>query len=138
MAHENKIKHLEFAQLAITRMAANSFLLKAWTVTLVAALFAFAAKDSNERFVFIAFLPVLAFWLLDGFYLHQERLYRALYDKIRTLPEDQIDYSMDTREFASVWTSWPRSVVSSTLTMFYGTTVTVLSIVMIGVLYGGS
>ncbi len=31
---EQKIKHLEFIQAAINRMAGNSFLLKGWTVTL--------------------------------------------------------------------------------------------------------
>jgi hypothetical protein len=34
------VKHLEFIQNAITRMATNSFWLKGWAVTLVAATFA--------------------------------------------------------------------------------------------------
>ena len=34
----SKEKHLEFVQSAINRMASNSFLLKAWSVTLVGAL----------------------------------------------------------------------------------------------------
>lgn len=41
---ENKLKHLDFLQLVITRMNVNSFSLKGWAVTLVSALFAFAAK----------------------------------------------------------------------------------------------
>lgn len=43
---ENKQKHLEFIQMAINRMASNLFLLKGWTVALIAALFALAAKDT--------------------------------------------------------------------------------------------
>ncbi len=46
---ENKIKHLEFIQIVITRMNVNSFFLRGWSVTLVAALFALAAKDFNMR-----------------------------------------------------------------------------------------
>ena len=41
----NKLKHLEFIQAAINRMAGNLFMLKGWSVTLIAALFALAAKD---------------------------------------------------------------------------------------------
>ena len=37
---EQKIKHLEFIQTTINRMAGNSFLLKGWTVTLTGGLLA--------------------------------------------------------------------------------------------------
>jgi hypothetical protein len=40
---ESKLKHLEFIQAAISRMAANSSLFKGWAVTIAAALSAFAA-----------------------------------------------------------------------------------------------
>ena len=45
----------------ITRMGTNSFVLKGWNVTLVSALFALSAKESNARFIMIAFLPTVAF-----------------------------------------------------------------------------
>ncbi len=44
---ERKIKHLEFIQIVISRMNSNSFLIKGWTITLMSALFALAAKDTN-------------------------------------------------------------------------------------------
>jgi hypothetical protein len=44
---ENKRKHLEMIQGVINRMARNLFFLKGWTTTLIAALFALAAKDAN-------------------------------------------------------------------------------------------
>ncbi len=62
--------HLEMIQSIINRMATNSFHLKGWSVTLVAALFALAAKDSTPVFVYLAYFPAFAFWLLDGFFLH--------------------------------------------------------------------
>ena len=37
---EVKLKHLEMIQAVITRMAKNSFLLKGWSITLTAAIFA--------------------------------------------------------------------------------------------------
>jgi len=36
-------------------MANNSFLLKGWSVTLVAALFALAAKDSDKKYIVVAY-----------------------------------------------------------------------------------
>ena len=56
---ENKVAHLEMIQVIITRMASNSFLINGWSVTLVAALFALAAANTNERFVYLAYFPAL-------------------------------------------------------------------------------
>jgi hypothetical protein len=76
-------KHLEFIQNNIARMAQNAFLLKAWSVTLVAAIIALTPREPSVYFVLIALLPALAFcWGPDGFYLGQERLFRR--DSTRT------------------------------------------------------
>ena len=83
MAVENHEKHLEFIQNVIARMGSNSFLVKGWSVTLVAALFALAARDSRPEFVVVAFMPCVLFWLLDVYYLQQEKLFRDLYDRVR-------------------------------------------------------
>lgn len=67
--------HLEMIQGVIARIAGNSFLLKGWSVTIAAALFALAARDSNSQFACIALLPSIVFWGLDAYYLRQERLF---------------------------------------------------------------
>ena len=89
---ENKIKHLEIIQGVINRMAGNSFALKGWAVTLVAGIFALASKDADKLYFLVAYIPIIVFWGLDSYYLLQERLYRSLYDKVRLLPEDMIDF----------------------------------------------
>lgn len=96
---ERKLKHLEFIQEAIYRMASNSFMLKGWAVTLVVALFALSAKDSNHDYIWIVYFPVVIFWILDGYFLSQEKLFRSLYDHVRKLDEHKIDFSMDTDKF---------------------------------------
>lgn len=72
---EAKIAHLGFIQGIVARMGGNSFLLKGWSVSMVVAIFALAPKDADKRFLLIAYLPILMFWLLDAFFLHQERLF---------------------------------------------------------------
>lgn len=116
----NKHKHLEFIQAAVSRMAGNLFLLKGWSVTLIAALFALAAKDSNQLYILIAYFPLFIFWSLDGYFLSQERKFRAVYDHVRILDESQIDFSMDTRPFSSdMRNTWLGSVLSPTLVIYY-------------------
>jgi len=96
MADERKHKHLELIQGVINRLSTNSFLLKGWSVVLVSALFALSAADSRPAFVYLAYIPAIIFWGLDGFFLWQEQLFRKLYDRVRVLPDDEIDFSMDT------------------------------------------
>jgi hypothetical protein len=126
-----KLKHLEFIQAVVTRMAGNSFQLKGWSVAIVAALFAFAAKESNPMFLPIAYYPVLVFWILDGYFLSQERMFHALYDKVRTTPGSDTDFSMDTSGFDNGRNTWSRSALSKTLLLFYGTMFAAMVIVTI-------
>ena len=118
---DNKIKHLEMIQGIINRMAKNSFALKGWAVTLVAGVFALASKDADKLFCLIAYAPILIFWGLDSYYLLQERLYRSLYNKIRTVPEGQVDFDMNTKlpEFKNTKNTWISCVASKTEMLFY-------------------
>jgi hypothetical protein len=72
-------EHLALIQGVITRMAGNSFLIKGWTITLVAGLTALATDKSDRSFAWIAVAVVIVFALLDAYYLALERAYRTLY-----------------------------------------------------------
>lgn len=128
---ENKIRHLEMIQKVVDRMAGNLFLLKGWSVTLVAALFALlASKDTNPRFIFIALIPIIIFWLLDGYFLSQERKYRALYKEVTGKSPEQIDFLMTTKKFKKGKNTWVRSIFSTTLIIFYGLLLVLLAILI--------
>ena len=64
---EAKLKHLEFIQGVVNRLAADSFRMKGWSVALAAALFVLLARGGNPKFVPVALVPVLIFWGLDGY-----------------------------------------------------------------------
>lgn len=110
-------------------MAANSFLLKGWCVTLIAALAALAAKDAQFDFVWIAILPALAFWTLDAFFLRQEKLFRELYNDVRKKSEDDIDYSLKTESYETVVDNQLKVAFSPTVSLFYGPIVAAIFIV---------
>ena len=115
---EAKLKHLEFIQGVINRLAADSFRMKGWSVALAAALFVLLARGENSKFAPMALVPVLIFWGLDGYFLWRGRLFRALYDHVRLLEENEIDFSMDADKFRREYT-WLGATFSRTLIGFY-------------------
>ena len=128
---EKKLKHLEFIQQAINRMASNLFLLKGWTVTLIAAIFVLAAKESRGYFFVLAYFPTFMFWLLDGYFLSQERRFRSLYEHVSKLDESVIDFSMDTQPFKATppRNKWSHALFASTLLIYYGLLLAAMTIV---------
>lgn len=128
---EKKLKHLEMLQNIIDRMADNSFSLKGWSVVLVSALFALAASDSNTHFVYLAYLPSIMFWILDGYFLWQERLFRKLYDRVRTASESEIDFSMDTSSVRGEVSSWIGTMFSRTLLIYHGAILGVVVVITV-------
>ena len=131
---ESKLKHLELIQGVVNRLATDSFRVKGWTVVLVTALFVLLTKEDRLDVAYIALVPALVFWGLDGYYLWQERLFRALYDRVRALDESEVDFSMATASFRTGWKrSWLGSTFSITLVPFYGVLVVAIVLVVINV-----
>lgn len=97
---ENKHKHMDYVQSAISRMASNSFYLKGWNITIIAAIVALSFKESDWRMYACAWLLNIVFWFLDAYYLRQEKLFRELYNKVSQITDDNlVDFSMNTVEF---------------------------------------
>lgn len=122
-------------QSIITRMAQNSFLLKGWTITLMAGIFAIAATSTTGSLVAIAFVPATGFWFLDAYYLRQERLFRLLYERVRDAPD--VDFSMKTSPDRAAGTGWWAVVFSITLVIFYGLALLTVALVWIGISIAG-
>ncbi len=116
---ESKHKHLELIQTIIERLSNHSFQLKRWSVIVSAAILSLESKQGTEKAIFISFIPVILFWVLDGFYLFKERLFRSLFNYVRKLPEIDIDFNMDTDNFYGGKNSWISTIFSKTLVIFY-------------------
>lgn len=118
---ENKRKHLEFIQNIISRMAGNLFFLRGWTITLIGALLALFSKNNSPFYVlYFLIVLILVFWILDGYFLSQERSYRDLYNHVRKLKEEEIDFSMDISEYQKFKkNTLIYSMFSLTLLIFY-------------------
>lgn len=117
---DKKLKHLEMIQNVISRMAGNLFFLRGWTITLLAALLAIFSQNINTDYVVYLLILIFIFWVLDGYFLSQEKLFRDLYNHVRTLNEEQIDFSMDTTEFKKLKKNTIiYAMFSPTLLIFY-------------------
>lgn len=128
--NEKKLKHLEFIQNIITRMNNNSFFIKGWSITLVSALFALAAKDANINYVLISYIVFPIFWLLDGFYIATERQYRELYKEVANKSEASIDFNLDASVYNNGKNTWLLGVFSKTLIPFYSISIITTIIIM--------
>ena len=121
-------KHLEFIQNAVSRMTQNSYLLKGWTVTLVAATFAVSLGVTSAWLVGTALLPTIAFAVLDAHYLREERLFRRLYDAVRRdrnkgchEEKDKVEaFSLDTQPYEKDVQKLIRIMFSVSILPFYG------------------
>lgn len=131
----DRVKHLEFLQAVISRLASNSFVLKGWAVTLVAALFALAQLDESRALIWFAAMPILTFWGLDAYYLRRERAFRLLFDAVRRPHRDGEtpveDFSMDTTPFESSTPGFWCAAVSCSVAPLYGALVLVLCAVQL-------
>lgn len=127
---ERRIKHLEMIQEIIKRMAGNSFLLRGWSITLTAAIstlfFSTSSTETKPYLIMTALFLIFVFWVLDAYYLSQERAYRKLYDEVRVRSESDIDFSMNAKKYLCSNGSWFSSIFSSVFLVFYGTATVVL------------
>jgi hypothetical protein len=78
---EDERKYLDFLQAVISKLAENSFQLKCWSVGLASIIIGLTTNNSHAELAWVALLPALAFWALDGYYLGLERRYRDLYGR---------------------------------------------------------
>jgi len=117
---EYMLKEMEIIQDIIHRMAQNSFWIKGWTVTLVIG--TLLLKGAEKHQAWLAFIPLVVFWILDAYFLRQERMYRKLYQwVIEHRPQtDEHLFDMNAYRFAHQVQSIPRILVSMTLGLFYG------------------
>lgn len=91
LSHPAVQKHLDILQGIVNRLAQNSVTCKNWCITLVAGVLVLTFNKDVPAGVrnaapVIAFMPILIFWALDGYYHALERAFRrqssALIDSI--------------------------------------------------------
>ena len=93
---ERQVRHLEMIQGVVNRLAGNSSSIRRWSTVLVAALVVAAFTTDTPVVAFIGAGAGIFYWLLDSYYLWQERRFRCLYDQVRKLDPEDVDFAMAT------------------------------------------
>ena len=81
---DGKKEYLQMLQEPICRMSTISAIFKGFAATIVASISSISYLSTNTWVLGLSFLPVLAFAVLDVYYLKLERKFRFLYDQVRT------------------------------------------------------
>ena len=117
---EEVIKHLEIIQGVINRLAHASFLVKGWSMTILAAgmLFISRIPDSSPLVMGSFLIPVFGVWFSDTYFLWQERMFRGIYDDVRMQTSTNFEMNIDAQK-AKPGCKYYHALFSITLLSFY-------------------
>ena len=76
----------------------------------------------SDKYILVAFIPLIAFWCLDSYYLRQERLFRKLHKWLIGYREQNRDrfFDFDISRFDREVESVYRIMFSKSILLFYG------------------
>ena len=94
---EKMIKYLEFIQNIVSRLNSNSFQIKGLSITILSALLAVYSSNNNLKILILAIIPTFLLWLLDSYYLYQERLFRDLFKKISNIESNKNEFKHSSK-----------------------------------------
>lgn len=127
-------KEIDLIQSCISRMARNSFLIKGWSITLIVITWAILNNKGGPCLsLLLLLIPIFLFWVLDGYFLRLERMYRKMYEWVlkARLEDGNFSklYDLNPSRFQTDVGSWLEVMFSKTLLSFY---LTLVAIVVIG------
>lgn len=117
MSSDNSSKqfHLEMVTRSMERMAKNSAMFKAWSITAFSIVSAVAIdKDRYELFI-VNLIVVIGFYVADSYYLWLEKVFVKLYEEVAR--GDSTDYIMNIEKHKKSCTL--RSAFFSVAQVFY-------------------
>jgi len=129
----NKSQHREFVQSVINRLNTNSFQTKTIMITIVAAFLAIYASTSQIVFIIIPSPVILLFWVLDTYYLQQEKKFRGIYNDVCDLVPEKDNktkkiFQMDPGLYKDSQYRFWNVFTSPSLILLYPTLIILLSI----------
>lgn len=130
---DGKKEYLQMLQEPICRMSTISAIFKGFAAAIVAGISVIPYASINVWVLGLSFLPVIAFSVLDIYYLKLERKFRFLFEQVR-LDKHEIDFSMKLtndpieiiRAKARTWDC----IKSPSIYLFYPLMIFILAVVL--------
>ena len=123
-----ELKHLDYIQSTISRMATNQFQIKGWLVAIDSAIltvFANSFKNDsgpNPYFLLAAIFPTVIFWILDSNFLSKERRLRRIYMEVAQQKETVKPFDMPLNKYKTGFYSPIKCMFSLNNILIYLTT----------------
>lgn len=131
---DGKTEYLQMLQEPICRMSTISAIFKGFAATIVAGISTISYSTTNLWVLGLSFLPVLAFAIMDIYYLKLERKFRFLFDQVRK-DNHAIDFSMDlASDSAEILSAKARTwdcIKSPSILLFYPMMLIILTVVFV-------
>ena len=143
MDNQELYKEIDLIQGCINRMSKNSFMVKGWALTIFMGVITISKMEVINNFWLLActvLAPYLSFWMLDAFFLHQERKYRRMYAWViqeRKKGNMEHQYNLNPKRFNADVGCWLQSFLSKTLLLFYGIPTVVIVALIARLIYLG-
>ena len=117
---EKKLAHLKMLVDLLDMVNRSDVYAKRWAVSFSAVFIALATQQPGIHVAYLATLPMLLLWFIDAQNYRREFLLRTLYNRVRTLSEEEIDFSINVEALpearrGAIW--W---MFSSSALTFYG------------------
>jgi len=116
-------KELDLIQGCISRMAHDGFVVKGWAILLISSAFALLGqKMLNLAYGAVVCVSLFALWIMNTYFLCNERKYRILYSWVireRKAGNDNLLYELDTSKNKEIKCSFWGTMFSPVLPYFY-------------------
>ena len=107
------LKHLEFIQAIVARMAQSSVQTKSLLLPVVVATYGYALTQKSVSVSLLGIAAVLLFGYIDASYLRQEQAYRRLYNAViegtKEIPLLSLNLAEDTELVCEEKSFWKKS-----------------------------
>lgn len=131
---EAKREYLIMLQEPISRLSTASSVFKGFAATIVTGIAALSYNDISLSLLIISFIPIIAFFALDIYYLRLEKRYRGLYQDV-LIGKHCVDYSLklpkDHDSIVDAKATIFHCIISPSIWLFYPAMFSVLIIVCI-------
>jgi len=121
----DELKHMDYIQSTISRMASSQFQIKGWCITINTAILTLFANSLgnpdgiNPYFLLMAVFPTTLFWIMDARFLANERRLRSVYSEVAKHNEDIAPFDMPLHRYKKGKNSLLRCMFSFSNVLIY-------------------
>jgi hypothetical protein len=126
---DQRREHLATIQAIARRMALGALLLEGWSFLVMGALLVLAHNPLWARFAWLALFMAITFWMLDAHLVRQKLLFRRLHERLQTLPEAEVDYTLDTSPVDREVYAWRSVFFMRRLVLIHGGVILTIGVV---------